>query len=76
LVTWLSGLRRIAVTLPGARHRVSTRIAIFDAMEIRLRCPECGNEDTDWAPALPDMRVCPKCVFAWRVTDEEPSNSR
>jgi hypothetical protein len=36
-------------------------------------CPECGNDETEWAKAIPRMRVCrtPKgCGFAWRV--EEP----
>jgi hypothetical protein len=31
-------------------------------------CPECGNDETEWATAAPNLRVCrpPRgCGFAW-----------
>jgi hypothetical protein len=40
-------------------------------------CPECGNEDTEWATAQLNMRVCrpPKgCNYCWIVPDG-PVNS-
>lgn len=39
-------------------------------------CPECGNEDTEWATAAPNLRVCRLEVTAKTLATAAPGLTR